>query len=192
MFQSLRLFSRVASFTVLCAAATAAATPASAESLFDFLFGRRPAPQVAPAPVDDRAARDSARQAHAERETRKRAERAAAFAKGGGIGGKMDSLHPEPGVKKGSLAHFSADPTLRAGDVVVTADGAFMIYRGGQGDRAFAPLSNSRRALASLQEASRNVAATSWTARSPLAVTDQVGLVRAVNADEKTKGDALN
>lgn len=164
------MISRHAFFLGACALVCGSAAPASAQSLFDLLFGgARREPVVAPAPQDDQAERDANRRAHGEAEAKKRAERAAAFAKGGGVGGKMNALAPEAGVKSGSLAHFSADPTLRAGDVVVTAQG-FMVYRGGHSEKSFAPIGAGRTALATLEKASRQAATQQWTARSPLAV----------------------
>lgn len=173
---------------------SAAATPASAQSLFDILFGTRPrAVAYAPAPVfqdqraldRERAMRDAARRAHGAAEARRRAARVAAHAQGGGVSGKMEPLAPPPGVKTGSLAHFAADPTLRPGDVVVTTNG-FMVYRGGHSEKSsFAPIGAGRAALATLEKASRRAAPQNFGAGAVATVEPPV--VYTVEAPQTVK-----
>lgn len=163
--------------------ACAAGTPASAQSLFDILFGTRSRPVVyAPAPAfqdqraldRERVARDAARRAHGAAEARRRAARVAAHTQGGGVSGKMAPLAPLPGVKTGSLAHFAADPTLRPGDIVVTTSG-FMVYRGGHSERSsFAPIGSGRTALTTLEKASRRAAPQNFGSRALATAEPQV------------------
>jgi hypothetical protein len=132
---------------------------ASAQSLFEALFGRsafQPAPQIyAPPPpalpgyAPSSAPRHKARGYAPKRITRE------------GVRERLDRgerrvVHNEAGVKPapyvappvmpGPLGRFLRDPTLRRGDVVATADG-LMVFRGSSGSRHtfrdFAPLSQS-------------------------------------------------
>lgn len=177
-------------------AGSALATPATAQSLFDILFGtQRRTVVYAPAPPSfqdermmrrERVRRDGAR---AQAEARRRVERAAAHAKGGGVGGKMEALAPLPGVRTGSIAHFAADPTLRPGDVVVTTNG-FMVYRGGHSEKSFARIGSGRPALATLEKASRGAAPQAFVARTPLAVSGEPQLIKAVATQARDEAEA--
>ena len=64
---------------------------------------------------------------------------------------KQASAHkaPKSEAPVGSLAAFAADPTLRAGDIVVTTQG-FRVYR----NNRFTPIAQDGGALAQLEKAS--------------------------------------
>ncbi len=59
------------------------------------------------------------------------------------------SIVQRPDAPIGSVARFAADPTLRAGDIVVTTEG-FRVYR----NNRFTPIAQDGGALAQLEQAS--------------------------------------
>lgn len=154
---------RVRCFRALAIAAGVIAVPlatgsgsASAQSLFEALFGRsafQPAPQIyaPPPPALPGYAPSSAPRHKARGYTPKRVTREGVRERG-----ERRVVHSEAGVKPapyvappvmpGPLGRFLRDPTLRRGDVVATADG-LMVFRGSSGSRHtsrdFAPLSQS-------------------------------------------------
>ncbi|GAC1331662.1 MAG: hypothetical protein NVSMB26_10310 [Beijerinckiaceae bacterium] len=178
----------------LVAVATLASTiPASAQNPFAFLFGGSPAPQARQAPPSEARwfpAPDPRSTAMREG----RSAYAPGLDRGAGLSGYRDGSHsrafrPRPHAVslepvhsskspkdvmaaieaakpgRGPLGPFVNDPTLRAGDVVVTSKG-LMVFRGAGGhthsERDFVSLSNasglvpgSRQMLISLESANR-------------------------------------
>ena len=149
--------------------AIAMPAPASAQGFFDFLFGgqryQRSVVAYAPDPGFDVPRNPERAQKHV------RLSPAIEQA----VGGKPEKK-PPPVVGKGPLGPFINDPTLRAGDVVVTSHG-LMVYRGGAGtthsSREFVGLSKAagiagnRETLASIEKANRFAAATGTAAVQP-------------------------
>jgi hypothetical protein len=128
----------------------AGAYPAAADtcSLFASLFqgcSRSNAPTIAapadePNPAADERARSTLANAHT------KSVRRVIISK------KQKALEPTQNAPQGSLALFKSDPTLRAGDVVVTKH-EFLVYDA-QGQ--FQPLGRKAVALAALEKASIN------------------------------------
>ena len=122
----------------LCALGVSA-SGAAAEGLFDFLFRpHRPAQVVAyapdPMPGFGRSLPGREQQLH-----HRSASRAQRFRPDAAMNEAIDKTFGDkpkktqaPIVGKGPLGPFMNDPTLRAGDVVVTEAG-LMVYRGGGG-----------------------------------------------------------
>ena len=103
---------------------------------------------------------------------------------------KQHPLATPDGVATGSIAHFSADSTLRKGDIVVTSKG-FLVYRGdGSEGAVFAPLGRKQAGLNNLERASRPVDGDGWSAPSKLAVSPRAPAVTRVQraAAEETAG----
>jgi hypothetical protein len=123
---------------------------ASAQGLFEALFGRSPfqsAPQIyAPAPLPGYGAPQRIAPRYTpKRITREpRAPRIEVSAK--------PAPYVAPPVMPGPLGKFLRDPTLRRGDVVATADG-LMVFRGSSGSRHaskdFVPVTQARGLVAS-------------------------------------------
>jgi hypothetical protein len=70
---------------------------------------------------------------------------------------KQKPLAAPEGAKTGSVAHFSADTTLRKGDIVVTPTG-FLVYNGRNytaSSDAFAPVGRKQGEIANLEKASK-------------------------------------
>lgn len=88
---------------------------------------------------------------------------------------KQRPLPAPQGVRTGSLAHFRADTTLRAGDVVVTPDG-FRIYNGRED---FAPLGRRQVSLGDLERESRR-AGFAWSKAPALKTTQGADAVRRI------------
>jgi hypothetical protein len=145
-------------FAALASAVILAPAPASAQGLFDFLFGRpayyetRPVVAYAPDPGDFR-------------DPPRRLKRAKSRSLDDLVYTGKPEKKPPPPVGKGPLGAFLNDPTLRAGDVVVTPKG-LMVYRGNGGsvhaNKEFVGLAKARtldkserRILASIEKANR-------------------------------------
>ena len=158
-------------FGAIVLGAIAMPAPASAQGFFDFLFGgqqryQRSVVAYAPDPGFDVPRLPERAQ--------KRVRLSPAIEQA--VGGKPEKK-PPPVVGKGPLGPFINDPTLRAGDVVVTSHG-LMVYRGGSGtshsSREFVGLSKAagiagnRETLASIEKANRFAAATGTAAVPPV------------------------
>lgn len=149
--------------TALCAAAfagfVASAAPASAQDCnpLTLLFGGCQQARVAPAlpayePLDvapQTAGRLKPAQARAKKATADAARRGAAHKAAAVPKKEAQTAAKTPEAPVGSLARFAADPTLRAGDIVVTTDG-FRVYR----NNRFTPIAQDGGALAQLEKAS--------------------------------------
>jgi hypothetical protein len=146
----------------VCTLAAIASQPAQACNIFEELFGQcRPrvvyAPQGdAPPPVEERRSFPVARNPEEL---------------------KQRPLRAPDGVRTGSLAHFRADTTLRAGDVVVTPEG-FRIYNGRE---AFAPLGRRQGSLGDLERESRR-GGIAWSKAPTLKATQGADAVRRVES----------
>jgi hypothetical protein len=115
--------------------------PASAQGLFDFLFGGRTSSRdersiVAYAPDLDSQMREAPRlrqraaplrPAHQVKRIKLKPLPKLVFT-------EKPGREPPPPLGEGALAPFLNDPTLRAGDVVVTKQG-LLVYRGSEGSR---------------------------------------------------------
>jgi len=115
-------------------------TPASAQGLFDFLFApQRPAyeqrPIVAYAPDQPYY---QPRDTHTFQPRRKRVKLSPSVEKAVAATEGPPKKAPPPEVGQGPLGPFINDPTLRAGDIVVTERG-LMVYRGGGGGAHHSP-----------------------------------------------------
>lgn len=109
---------------IVCGGALQTAPAHAAGGLLEKLFGRAPAPQpvYAPLPTAPRAAvRGGEVRAPAGDQLQRKARKRTAKAEGGASSGKRGAVRPE--VLTGPLGAFLRDPTLRRGDVVVTAEG---------------------------------------------------------------------
>ena len=88
-------------------------------------------------------------------------------------------VHRRPGADApiGSLARFAADPTLRAGDIVVTSEG-FRVFR----NNRFTPIAQDGGALAKLEQASmrQHTAAIVEVEKTPVEKSGLVALRRAI------------
>ena len=124
-----------------------AASPAAAQcNPFEFLFGGcRDAPSIRLEPRYENPAARSEAPRHAARP-----KAHASLAEHGGVSGKQKPLASSPEAPVGSLALFARDPTLRAGDIVVTEHG-FLSY---SGRGAFVPIAHDGGQLARLEQAS--------------------------------------
>ncbi|MFT4098871.1 MAG: hypothetical protein QM651_17260 [Rhodoblastus sp.] len=145
--------------TAICAVAllgfAASSAPASAQDCnpLTLLFGGCQQARIAPAlpsyeplRVDPKAgSRVIALPSHARKATANAARRqiAATRAK------EAPKAAKAPEAPVGSLAYFAADPTLRAGDIVVTTEG-FRVYR----NNRFTPIAQDGGAVAQLEKAS--------------------------------------
>lgn len=153
-------FHNLARAGAVCTFAAIASQPAQACNIFEELFGQcRPrvvyAPQAdAPPPVEERRSFPVARSPEEL---------------------KQRPLRAPDGVRTGSLAHFRADTTLRAGDVVVTPDG-FRIYNGRED---FAPLGRRQVSLGDLERESRR-AGFAWSKAPALKTTQGADAVRRI------------
>lgn len=152
--RSLRALAIVAG--VASASVAAGSGSASAQSLFEALFGRsafQPAPQIyappppalpgyAPAQPQRRQARGFTPKRISREAAQDRVERRASRSEAG----VKPAPYVAPPVMPGPLGRFLRDATLRRGDVVATAEG-LMVFRGTAGtrhtSRDFAPLSQS-------------------------------------------------
>ena len=125
----------------------AAPAPAMAQNFFEQLFGGFQPQAAAYAPTSRGVSRTWPRREQRLRAGegqgygRSRTEVSRAFEESG----KPEKVEPPP-MGAGPLGPFLNDPTLRAGDVVVTSEG-LMVYRGGGGSR------HSPRDFASLAKA---------------------------------------
>jgi len=157
---------RAAAFpTALCAAAlvglVASATPASAQDCnpLTILFGGCQQARVAPAlpayeplnvspQTSGRLKAAPARKTAADAAHRQTAHKSLAATRQGEA---RRSMVQRPAVEApvGALARFAADPTLRAGDIVVTTEG-FRVYR----NNRFTAIAQDGGALAQLERAS--------------------------------------
>ncbi len=156
------IFSAAALKTALCAAAllgfAASSAPASAQDCnpLTLLFGGCQQARVAPAlpsyeplRIEPKSggrvvpAPSHAKKATANAARRSLAQKAATRAK------EAPKAARSPEAPVGSLAYFAADPTLRAGDIVVTTEG-FRVYR----NNRFTPIAQDGGALAQLEKAS--------------------------------------
>ncbi len=166
--QEITHMTRIASFktaarkTALCVAAlvglAASAAPASANDCnpLTLLFGGCTQARVAPAlpayePMDvtPQASRKPLPQAHAKKpaaDVRKQAAHKAGEQKKPEV---RKSVVMKAEAPVGSIARFAADPTLRAGDIVVTTEG-FRVFR----NNRFTPIAQDGSALAQLEKAS--------------------------------------
>ncbi|MDE2364573.1 MAG: hypothetical protein KGM42_17990 [Hyphomicrobiales bacterium] len=145
-------------FIGLTAVVLAPAPASAACGFFETLFGqcRQAAPVAAPPPSDAPTPRAAA--AARKHVVTRSAEEL-----------KQHTLAPPPGVRVGSLAHFSEDRTLRRGDVVVTPDG-FRVFTGRSDDHGpqdFAPLGSKKSELINLERVSRARSA-GWTGAATL------------------------
>lgn len=139
--------------------------PASAQSLFEALFGRSaqqpaPAPLYAPpaSPYPEFGRTQRATPKRVAREPRREPRREAAA---------KPRPYVAPETMPGPLGRFLRDPSLRQGDIVATADG-LMVFRGSAGSRHsprdFVPIAKagslvagkSRTELAKLDGATRS------------------------------------
>lgn len=134
--------------------------PAQAQGFFDFLFGGRPSyeeqrPIVAYAPDPGVEFRDPPR----------RLKRAKPQSLDDLVYTGKPEKKPPPPMGQGPLGAFLNDPTLRAGDVVVTPKG-LMVYRGDGGSvhrnnefvslaKARSLAGSERKVLASIERANR-------------------------------------
>ena len=157
---SLKLTARkTALFAAAFIGLAASAAPAAASDCnpLTLLFGGCQQARVAPAlpvyepldvapraPVHGRAAH-----AHAKKLTADAAHRHKAATKSTAEARKAIMRRPGVEAPVGSLARFAADPTLRAGDIVVTTDG-FRVFR----NNRFTPIAQDGGALARLEKAS--------------------------------------
>lgn len=152
-------FRSVAAWTMLMG--TGITQPALAQTCnpFEYLFGACSGSTQAQAPVA-RSAKAPGKARRFGLAARRKARPLAAE------GYKQWALAPAAGVATGSLAHFSADPTLKPGDLVVTPKGLLM-YRGSGGDGvAFGPV--SRRAdLIEIERSTRSTTPVSWSTSAP-------------------------
>ena len=150
----------------------AAPAPAMAQNFFEALFGGFQPQAAAYAPTARGASRSWPRR-----------EQGLRPAEGQGYGrtrtvvsraieesGKPEKVEPPP-VGAGPLGPFLNDPTLRAGDVVVTTEG-LMVYRGGGGSRhsprdfaSLAKAGSKNSQLAAIERANRR-------GQSPLVVVE--------------------
>ena len=125
----------------------AAPAPAMAQNFFEALFGGFQPQAAAYAPTSRGVSRTWPRREQRLRAGegqgygRSKSEVSRAFEESG----KPEKVEPPP-MGAGPLGPFLNDPTLRAGDVVVTSEG-LMVYRGGGGSR------HSPRDFASLAKA---------------------------------------
>lgn len=104
---------------------------------------------------------------------------------------KQKALSAPDGVAIGSVAHFSADETLRDGDIVVTPNG-FRVVRGWRGAnlRDFEKMDLKKAGLADMERASRTPEATKWSQPSKLAVTSGASAVSRVERAPEPSGAA--
>ena len=134
-------------FMLASALLMAAPAPAMAQNFFEQLFGGFQPQAAAYAPTSRGVSRTWPRREQRLRAGegqgygRSRTEVSRAFEESG----KPEKVEPPP-MGAGPLGPFLNDPTLRAGDVVVTSEG-LMVYRGGGGSR------HSPRDFASLAKA---------------------------------------
>lgn len=164
-------------FSALCAGAVLAATPASACNLLQKLIGACEQPQQAAPPPPTLEAILPPEKKGEKRPT------VAAMPK------KQVPLAPPEGAAVGSLAHFSGDPTLRKGDIVVTRSG-FLVFNGAPtGDKAvaFGPIDPKNGQLAELQSESRKSDWTASIASAPSALAARSALEKAADAKAKKR-----
>ena len=134
-------------FMLASALLMAAPAPAMAQNFFEQLFGGFQPQAAAYAPTSRGVSRTWPRREQRLRAGegqgygRSKSEVSRAFEESG----KPEKVEPPP-MGAGPLGPFLNDPTLRAGDVVVTSEG-LMVYRGGGGSR------HSPRDFASLAKA---------------------------------------
>lgn len=90
---------------------------------------------------------------------------------------KSVARRPGADAPVGSLARFAADPTLRAGDIVVTNEG-FRVFR----NNRFTPITQDGGALAKLEQASmrQHTAAIVEVEKAPVEKSGLVALRRAI------------
>lgn len=90
---------------------------------------------------------------------------------------KSVARRPGADAPVGSLARFAADPTLRAGDIVVTNEG-FRVFR----NNRFTPIAQDGGALAKLEQASmrQHTAAIVEVEKAPVEKSGLVALRRAI------------
>jgi len=151
----------------LCVAAfvgfAASAAPALANDCnpLTLLFGGCQQARVAPAlpayepmAIAPQASRQKIAPAHHAKKPLANAAHRHAALKAGDAGKQADArkslaARPVADAPVGSVARFAADPTLRAGDIVVTTEG-FRVYR----NNRFTPIAQDGGALAQLEQAS--------------------------------------
>lgn len=172
----LKSASRLA-FPALLAAGVLSSTPAAACNFLQKLVGAcEPTQQAAPAPPTLEAILPP----------EKRSDKRPAVA---AMPKKQVPLAPPEGAAVGSLAHFSGDPTLRKGDIVVTRNG-FLVFNGAPtADRAiaFGPIDPKNGQLAELQSESRKSDWTASVAAAPSALAARSALEKAAEARPKKR-----
>ncbi len=167
---------------IACALLTAAPAPASAQNFFEMLFGgfARQASAYAPPPRGAQGWPGREQQLWRYETGEGAMARAPASRSLEEAYGKPEKVAPPP-VGPGPLGPFLYDPTLRAGDVVVTTQG-LMVYRGGGGSRhsprdfvSLAKAGSKSAQLAAIERANRR-------GQSPLVVAENAAAPKAAAA----------
>jgi hypothetical protein len=141
--RSKQIRNAVAKIAIAFGLTVAAVAPAAACNPFEILFGGCRQTQAFYPPQPMEIERAPAQRNEAKRKV------VGPHVASNGVSGKQQPLAARPGAPVGSLALFADDPTLRAGDIVVTNNG-FMVYE----RHAFQPISQKNGQLAEMQKVS--------------------------------------